>query len=197
MKGELRLRIFEFIKNTAQSFDDVFFIFSLPYGTSFFRMQYLFDKRRGISFGSASQTKINKQTKRNFNDFLYRLRKDNLIAEAKKDQRHFLGLTPKGKKVLEKLRLNNLPAGKYAIGEEDTWKILIFDIPEKERRKRFWLRNTLKNLKFKMVQKSVWVGKVKLPRQFIRDLDRIDILSYIEIFSITKTGSLKQISGDA
>lgn len=197
MKGELRLRIFEFIKSSVQAAEDVLFIFSLPYGTSFSRMQYLLEKRHGTSFGSASQTKIDKQTRRNFNDFLYRLRKDNLIADAKKDQRHFFGLTSKGKKVLEKLRLNNLPAGKYAVGEEDTWKILIFDIPEKERRKRFWLRSALKNLKFKMVQKSVWVGKVKLPRQFIQDLDGIGILSYIEIFLITKTGSLKQISGDA
>lgn len=197
MKGELRLRILEFIKNATRSAEDMLFIFSLPYGTSLSKMLYLLEKRQGNSFTNASQTETNQRIKRNFNDFLYRLRKDNLIAETEKNQGHFFQLTQKGKIALKKLESNNLPASKYASVGEDTWKIIIFDIPEKERNKRFWLRSALKNLKFKMVQKSVWVGKVKLPSQFIQDLGKINILSFIEIFSITKTGSLKQISNDA
>jgi len=47
-----------------------------------------------------------------------------------------------------------------------------------------------------MIHQSVWVGKIKIPRQFILDLEEINILGYIEIFEISKMGSLKKVKLD-
>ena len=48
--------------------------------------------------------------------------------------------------------------------------IFSFDIPEKERVKRAWVRGVLKNLGFTMIQQSVWLGKGPLPKQFTERL---------------------------
>ena len=78
--------------------------------------------------------------------------------------------------------------------EKGQFTIVVFDIPEKERSKRAWIREVLKNLDLKMIQKSVWVGKVKIPKQFIDDLDKFNMVDFVEIFEISKAGSLKQIN---
>ena len=45
-----------------------------------------------------------------------------------------------------------------------------------------------------MVHKSVWVGNIKLPEQLVLDLDRMNILEFIEIFEVSKTGTLRKIN---
>lgn len=197
MKGERRLKVLEFIEDSIQLADDIFFIFTLPFGTSFSRMDYLLEKKHEqIDRDQINRNIERKRERRRFDDFLYRLRKDGLVSEVNKKGKYFLKLTTKGRSILEKLKINYLPAVKYENTKDETLKIIIFDIPEEERRKRAWLRSALKNLNFKMIQKSVWLGKVKLPREFIDDLERINILSYIEIFAITKTGSLRQLKNN-
>jgi len=194
VKGENRLKILEFIERSSQMVEDMFFIFTLPYGTSYSRMNHLIEKRRG--HGQALEEQFNnKQVKRRFDDLVYRLKKDGLICAVEKEKGLFLGLTNKGKSILEKFRAdkkNSLPMARYSNQDDKILKIIIFDIPEQEKRKRKWLRSVLKNLKFKMLQKSVWVGKTKLPGEFIEDLKRINILSYIEIFAVSRSGTLKK-----
>lgn len=195
MKAEKRLKILEFIENTAQFIEDVFFIFSLPYGTSYSRMEFLRAKRQGI----AARAKTDTKTQRRFNDFIYKLRRDGFIVEQRKEKMKILSLTSNGQELLEKLRLkkvDDLPKIKYKSEKDDSIKIIIFDIPERERRKRDWLRWALINLKFNMLQKSVWVGKSKIPEELIADLDKFKMLPYVEIFSITKTGSLRQMKNE-
>lgn len=195
MKEKQRLKILEFMENTAQFIDDVLFIFSLPYGTSYSRMEFLRAKRQGITLRKKTDTK----TRRRFNDLIYKLRRDGFIIEQRKEKIKILNLTSKGRELLEKLKLkktNDLPKVGYKLEKDDSVKIIIFDIPEQERKKRDWLRWTLTNLKFNMLQKSVWVGKSKIPEKFITDLDAFKMLSYVEIFAITKTGSLRQIMND-
>jgi len=131
--------------------------------------------------------------RRRFSDFLYRLKRDGLVREIEKDGKYFVKITLKGAEILEKHYLNILPASKYENIGDKTLKIVIFDIPESEKRKREWLRCALKNLGFEMLQKSVWAGKIKLPEEFIKDLNTINILSCVEIFTISKTGSLRNI----
>ena len=71
--------------------------------------------------------------------------------------------------------------------------IVSYDIPVLFNRERDGLRNVLKVLGFKMVHKSVWVGKVKLPEQFISMLEKCGILEYVEILKVTKRGSLQSV----
>src|SRR3990167_838001 len=71
--------------------------------------------------------------------------------------------------------------------------IVIFDIPERERRKRAWLRLALKNIGLKLIQRSVWMGKVKIPKEFLDDIRELHLVNFVEIFEITKSGSLNQV----
>ncbi len=72
-------------------------------------------------------------------------------------------------------------------------KIVLFDIPEKESAQRAWLREVLKNLKFTMLQKSVWVGNSSLPEEFMNDLRARGIDKFVEILAVTKSGTLRQL----
>ncbi len=81
----------------------------------------------------------------------------------------------------------------YSLEVGDELKIIVFDIPEKLAVWRKWIRSVLKNLGFTMIQKSVWLGKNILPEEFIKDLRKNELIKFVEIFAITKSGTLKQI----
>lgn len=65
-------------------------------------------------------------------------------------------LTPKGKKFLKRWELKN-----YHIQKpwrwDGKWRILIFDIPERRRRQRALIRQTLTVIGFVRLQDSVWL----------------------------------------
>lgn len=63
--------------------------------------------------------------------------------------------------------------------------VVIFDIPEKQRRYRDWLRIELVSLGFELIQKSVWLGP-SLPKGFIEYLEEIKVLKYLKFFHATK-----------
>ena len=125
-----------------------------------------------------------------FSSYLSRLRRDGLIV--KKDSGwHIL---PQGLKRLIALRKNTLPDPDYHDEEKRngdvTAVIITFDIPEKERRKRHWLRSALKNIGCAMLHRSVWTGSGAVPEGFVNDLDRLGMTGYVHILSITKHGTL-------
>jgi len=81
----------------------------------------------------------------------------------------------------------------YSAAKNNNFVIIAFDVPEKEKRKRQWLRGVLKRLGFAMLQRSVWAGKVRIPKGFIDDLARLQMAEFVEIFEITKRGSLRHV----
>jgi len=56
----------------------------------------------------------------------------------------------------------------------ETKVLVLFDIPEKKRKIRNWLRLQLKLWDFSMIQQSAWVGPGPLPGEF---LDHLKLLS--------------------
>lgn len=64
--------------------------------------------------------------------------------------------------------------------------IIIFDIPEKKRLYRDWLRNELVGFGFELVQKSVWLGPA-LPKEFISYLGKEKLLQYIRFFKAAES----------
>ncbi|TAN57956.1 CRISPR-associated endonuclease Cas2 [Patescibacteria group bacterium] len=196
MKGENRLKIFELLKNSILAVDEVFFVFSLPYGSSFHKIESSLRKYREKRDIYMRQMRENKENQNRFKHFIYHLRKEGLVENVKKDTGMFVKITSAGEKLLSKLRQRKdqgLPEKTYPVLEKDELKIIIFDVPEKEKRKRAWLRSVLRNLEFTMIQKSVWSGKTKLPQEFINQLHKLNLLSYVEIFTISKTGTLKKL----
>ena len=59
--------------------------------------------------------------------------------------------------------------------------IIIFDIPEKKKRYREWLRLELVGFGFTLIQKSVWLGPA-LPKEFVEYLSEIGLLKHIRFF---------------
>jgi hypothetical protein len=68
--------------------------------------------------------------------------------------------------------------------------LIIFDIPENLKHYRDWIRYQLRLLGFVMLQKSVWIGTYQIPVDFIYDLRECNVLRYIHIFRVIKTGSI-------
>jgi len=60
----------------------------------------------------------------------------------------------------------------------------MFDIPEKERGARDWLRNQIKLWDFKMIQKSVWLGTGPVPKEFMERIKFLGLEKNIKIFNI-------------
>lgn len=46
------------------------------------------------------------------------------------------------------------------------WRVVIFDIKEKERKQRDWLRDKLKEIGFGMIQESVWISPYDIGEDF-------------------------------
>jgi len=109
----------------------------------------------------------------------------------------FFSITRRGRErlaVLKTLQKKELPHATFQKEIGDTFLIVAFDIPERERRKRRWLRLALRQLGMDMVQKSVWIGKVKLPEEFLGSLHHLGLMGYVEIFAISKAGTLKHLA---
>jgi len=120
------------------------------------------------------------------------LKRDKILSVDSESKRFYL--TTRGENKL--LELNNLFSDcslsrNYPVSEEGGYKIVIFDIPERLSCQRIWLRSVLTNLGFKMLQKSVWIGDNKIPKELIKDFSKLKLLDYIEIFEVVKRGSLK------
>ena len=92
----------------------------------------------------------------------YTLKKAGLIKKRGADT---FSLTPRGQKEAfwsaldAKLVLHAPHRQKW----DGYWRIIFFDIPEKKRRLRDDLRQILKTLGFKELQRSVWVTPYKIP----------------------------------
>ena len=128
-----------------------------------------------------------------FYSLLNQLKRDGLVGKKKSGKRSQWRITKKGARHLALLK------GKphHIIFEKRSYVkkngplvIISFDIPEQERRKRLWLRTNLVALGFEMLQKSVWIGKIELPQEFMHDLKKYRVLSYVHIFSVNKSGSI-------
>lgn len=137
----------------------------------------------------------------NFANLLAYLQKQGLVEKYrnKGDKASYWTITGKGKKKLENLKektKNDLPKEIYKIEKGNGFNIIIFDIPETERRGRNWLRFNLLALGFQKLQKSVWIGNNKLPIEFLDNLKDLGLFSYVEIFSVNKFGTVKDTIKD-
>lgn len=95
-----------------------------------------------------------------------------------KNNKTFFKLTTKGCNLAELL--------KFSVGKlkwDKRWRVLIFDIPEKQRYKRDALRKKLLELNFKQLQESVWITPYPLPEIFSDFLAELRVRPYL--FSLT------------
>ena len=187
---QLKRILLEVLYKSAVTIESLFQIFTAPYGSSVSGIQYHVSGKS--SFIDSLLQDLVQVEKQRFHVILHRLQKQGIIEKKQKGNMVSLFLTKRGEKMLKKIK-SSLPLKSYEKKIEPTLKIVTFDIPEKERRKRDWLRTVLQNLGFSMLQKSVWTGKTKLPQELLEDLDSYHMTDYVEIFAVTKTGTLRKL----
>ncbi len=197
MKGKFALQILEKLAQTAVGASELFGAFlTAGYGASIGHVAYTQRQAQARSAKEKMDYEEYVKLQRRYHNILAWLKCDGLVVEEKRKGGKFFRLTQKGLLRLRGLRerkKNILPRVDYSPPPNPTHTIVTFDIPERERKKRAWLRLVLKRLEFQMIQKSVWIGKVKIPKELIGDLRKLKIIEGVEIFEITKTGSLRHI----
>ncbi|MFH1759306.1 MAG: hypothetical protein ABH822_01955, partial [Patescibacteria group bacterium] len=101
--------------------------------------------------------KIYQKEKRKRQKKIYELAREGFIE---KDNNQNISLTQKGKRKMAELRMTitkqSLFNSEFKKEKEKKVIIFSFDIPEKHRAVRDWIREFLKFLDYQMIQKSVW-----------------------------------------
>ena len=194
MRGEKSVQILEFFAEGAKVMSATMLAMLISgRGTSHFKFK---DNVNEI-LSAFDRVGDQARERQRWQNMIGHLRREGLVMAEERGGKQLISLTKKGEKELqrmkERIKHGFLPSIDYERISTPTLTIITFDISEKNRHKRNWLRSALKNLSFTMLQKSVWLGKVKIPERFMEDLKIMDLLPYVEILGITKQGTLKEL----
>ncbi len=185
MRGDIIRKTLSSIGRIGISIGDlVAIILSEGYGASYSQLQKAADKREA----ARNTSKLAANLGRKYSALIYKLKKDGLIM--KKSDKVYL--TGKGEVKLGGLNKKYLKK-KFKPEPANNFTIVVYDVPKKKGNKRRWLRESLTNLGLKMIQRSVFLGKVKLPEDFLNDIKDLDLFDCVEIFEITKSGTLREL----
>ena len=111
-----------------------------------------------------------------FNQAIYRLKKKGII-----------GSDDTGITLLRSDRIRNSALPFIKTKPSKTNQVLIiFDIPEKDRRFRDWLRGQIRLWDFTMIQRSVWLGSGPLPEEFYKRIKYLKMEKHIRVFVVRK-----------
>lgn len=124
---------------------------------------------------------------------LYRLRKDGLVTKNGTDRKSQWTITAKGRALLTRKVLRKSPNPlEYPIlpPMDGIVRLVSFDIPEKQRAKRDWLRKELIACDYHILHRSVFIGARLLPEELINAMAHLGITRYIQIVGINRKGTL-------
>ena len=133
-----------------------------------------------------------------FHSMLNKLKREGFVVQKEKRRNAPWSITQSGARWLVRIKKKGgkrlmLPPPKYQKRGRSGLVIIAFDVPEREREKRRWLRVALISLGFQKLQQSVWAGNIRIPAEFIEDMKENAILSYVHIFSVTRSGTLEKV----
>lgn len=108
---------------------------------------------------------------KDFYNSLYRLSNQELIIKEDDAGRLMVSITEDGKKVLARAKPER----------DGIWKLVIFDIPEKQKYVRVVLRAKLKSLHFKKWQNSIWVSPFALDQEIEDELKQLSKKFFVRL----------------
>ena len=119
---------------------------------------------------------------------LSRLKRQGLVERRGKKGSSSWMLTETGRQLIKKngeedIAMTPLPDG--------ITRLVIFDIPERERGKRDLIRAELIGYNFRQLQRSVWIGQNPIPEDFIELLDTLQLKNCVHIFSVKEKGTIE------
>ncbi|MBI3459003.1 hypothetical protein HY061_01950 [Candidatus Azambacteria bacterium] len=189
-------KILGLLQGGAEITASILDVFLCDYNTSYKKMRKMIDGEGALYFKTnwAEAYRERKQ----FYNVLNKLKKEGLVAKEIKNTSSSWSITKKGLNKLQALKSHKL-FSRYSADysghkkKSNEFFMVIFDIPEKDRRKREWIRFVLKSLNFSLLQNSVWIGKNIIPGQLIHDLKDRKMLDYVHIFGVGNQGTIKEI----
>lgn len=106
---------------------------------------------------------------------LWRLEKKGLVKKKEKQYQ----LTIQGLKIVKIIK-------KEGVEKEwdGKWRMIMFDIPEKKRNERNWLRYQLMAVDYKPLQKSVFIGKEPIGEDVFKDLMEHNLVRYLRMITV-------------
>lgn len=118
---------------------------------------------------------------------LYKLEKENFIKKTVSGQ---YKLTRKG---INRINFQKFFKLSFEHKKRDGfWRLVIFDIPEKEKRKRELLRQKLKEFDFYMIQKSVFVSPYICEKEIEQLCDILNLRNGVCVVVVKDLGSLER-----
>ncbi|MBI2075231.1 MAG: hypothetical protein HYT82_01015 [Candidatus Harrisonbacteria bacterium] len=192
MKGDFTLAVLKLIQASAMTAVGVADVLT------YYGRDAHYARLRGISTPLPRRSPIlenviaAREERRRVLKLISKLRSEGFIAQQ--DSGRALELTANGNKKVSALeRQCEASNALRKITPSDTINIVAFDIPEEKGAHRDWIRAFLKRTGFTRLQKSFWIGKLALPEEFFDILHRRGIVSNVEVFAVTKKGTLRQL----
>jgi len=189
MRGDLKYKILNTIEDKIVDLVDLqIAILKSGYGASSNKMEYEFSLRRKNRERYEIRREKIQESKIRLQKYISKLKADGLLRLDGVEIR----LTSNGIKqlvILRKKLLKDIPQE-----PSPNLVILSYDFPVRDRILRDRVREILKILDFKMIHQSLWVGKIKIPKELLKYLEEIEALKYIEILEVTKQGTLEKIT---
>jgi len=121
---------------------------------------------------------------------IYNIKRSGYLEVVEKDNQKVVRITKKGRFKLWNPVINKEWDGR--------WRLVAFDIPEDNRKKRKSLRLALKALGFIQMQKSLWICPYDVSMEIEKVLDMLDIEQYVDYFiadAITNKSRYRNIFG--
>jgi DNA-binding PadR family transcriptional regulator len=110
---------------------------------------------------------------------LWRLQKQGFVQKEGK----FYRLTSKGKSLADYiLKRKDVIDNKW----DNRFRVVIFDIPEKQAHERDWFRQELYLLNYKKLQESVFISKCPLIPELIKEIKRRKLGNFINYLLVDK-----------
>lgn len=194
MRGEKILKILSLLEEVARDYIDLFEVLITTYSPTYAKIEKELRKRRGKRDLYFENLKWELEEKRKLSKLIYKLKQQGLVHQ---NEDRKLSLTKKG---LRRLFLLREKFEKQSIGENNDHKqttnellIFIYDVPEYDKKKRDFLRRFLILNNFELLQKSVWIKRDGVSEKFIDILKEAGVLDYIQLFKITKTGTIELV----
>ncbi len=103
-----------------------------------------------------------------------------------------LHMTEKGLVHFQRYQLNAIHFEPDAKKWDGVWRLLLFDVPERDKYLRNALRRKLKEWKFKQIQKSVFVTPYDCTKELKELVDLLSIDAYVHIIPTNSMGDIEK-----
>ncbi len=126
---------------------------------------------------------------KDFYNTLYRMRQNGLLEAREQAGKMTLKITSDGQRLL----------ARFHPEKDGIWKMVIFDIPEKQKFVRVILRAKLKSLHFKKWQNSIWISPYAMDSEIeseLKELGKKFFVRLIKTKDINVTDDLEKMFKD-